>query len=253
MTDYGFDTASTVTNSLASAAVGHYGLGAWIRYFDPTPGASTISSSSGTAVGEVDAMKANGAHHLCPITEPYQTRLSTGGSTGHSYGVSDASTFITAMADVVEWTGISVPNSLICYLCLESGYGLAVDYWNGWATTINSAVFVGAEPLYAGLYLNPSTSSGACSTVASAGSGEECYAIWTSTPEPCSRCLTPFSQLSGWSGTPCSSLPSYMWQYAEAGSAGCYSPTCGYIELPANVDLDAISAEYGGLGQMFSF
>jgi hypothetical protein len=241
MTDYGFDTASAVTDAIASAATGYYGNGAWIRYFDPSPNATTISSSKSNAQSEVSAMTAYGGHHLCPITEPSQSNLETGST---SLGASDASTFLTAVQNVVDWTSIGLPGSLVCYLCLESGNNLSTDYWNGWATTVNAYSLRGT-PFYAGLYINPTNSSGACSTVAEAGPGEECYAIWTSTPEPCSRCLTKFADLSGWLGTACSGLPSYMWQYGEY--PGCAS--CGYT-LPAPVDLDAISSEYSALDYM---
>lgn len=252
MPDYGWDTAGWVGDPMASAVTSHYGNGFWIRYFSPSPGANVIDGSSSGANNEIGAMSSHGSHHLATISEPTQSRLAAGGATGRTYGTNDAATLISSILQVWEWvSAVSIPSQLMCYLCMEQSSSLATAYWDAWAAYVNTAEVSGAFPFYAALYCNPDSPEPNCSVVSAASGTSSCAGIWTSTPEPCSRCLTRFADLSGWAGVPCSGLHTYMWQYAEYN--GCGSDTCGNKVLPAVVDLDAASTEWQALDRMLSF
>jgi hypothetical protein len=250
MTDYGFDTASTVNGSLAASATSQFGNGFWVRYFSPSPAANVINSSSANANSEISAMFAYGAHHLAPVSEPTQSRLSTTGSTGSSYGYADAVTFVNALINVYTWVApLQLPAALYCYLGLESGTALSGAYWGAWAGYINGYNYAGGQPFFAALYCNPSSNQPNCSTIAAAAAGRNCFGIWSSEPEPCARCTERFGTDNSWSAAYCTNFHTILWQYAEKG--GC-AASCGKT-INANIDLDAGHSEYGDLGLMFSF
>jgi hypothetical protein len=249
MPDYGFDTASTVTNTLASEAVGQFGNGFWIRYFSPSPAANVINSSKANAQAEVAAMFDNGAHHLGVVSEPTQSRLGTSGSTGTSYGTQDATTLINSILNVMSWLGLSVPSSgLWCYLGLEEENPLSSAYWNAWAEYINQYDYGGEYPFFAGLYCSPPAAPPNCSTIAAAPSTATCWGVWSSEPEPCAGCTATFGTI-GWDADNCSGFSTYQWQYSEKGS--CLS-TCGKT-INANVDLDEAATDLNALDTMFYF
>jgi len=249
MPDYGFDTASTVTNSLASSAVGQFGNGFWIRYFSPSPAANVLNSSKANAQAEVAAMFNNGARHVSVVSEPSQSRLGTSGSTGTSYGTADATTLINSIKNVISWLGLSIPtDGLYCYLGLEAENPLAGAYWNAWATYINEYEYGGEAPFYAGLYCSPPAAPPNCSTIAAAPAAAYCYGVWSSEPEPCAGCTASFGTI-GWDADNCSGFDTYMWQYSEKGS--CLS-VCGET-IRANVDVDEAAIDLNALDTMFYF
>jgi hypothetical protein len=248
MPDYGFDTSSQVTNSLANTAVTQFGNGFWIRYFSPSPAAHAIDTSSTNAQSEKTAMHNYGAHHLAPVSEPYQYRLGTTGSTGTSYGTHDATIFVDALKNVRSWAGLTMPPALFCYLGLEASSPLSSAYWNAWARYINTYQYGGSYPFYAGLYCSPRAAPPNCSIIHAAPPVALCFGVWSSEPEPCSECTERFSNRP-WDAYDCSGFTTMLWQYAEKGS--CRS-VCGKT-IEANVDLDAATIEHGALGTMFSF
>ncbi len=249
MPDYGFDTASTVTNALASSAVAQFGNGFWIRYFSPTPAANVINSSSANAKAEVAAMFNNGAHHLGVVSEPTQSRLGTTGSSGTSFGTQDATTMINSIKNVISWLGLAIPASgLYCYLGLEASSPLSSAYWNAWATFVNQATLNSTSPFFAGLYCSPPAAPPNCSTIAAAPVAAQCFSVWSSEPEPCSGCTAAFGTI-GWDADNCGGVPTYQWQYSEKGS--CLS-SCGKT-INANVDLDQAAIDLDALDTMFMF
>lgn len=248
MTDYGFDTASTVTSALAGSATSEFGNGFWGRYFSPSPGASVINSSSSNANAEWNAMAGHGAHHLFVITEPSQARLATTGSTGSSYGYQDAVSTINAVLNVYGWVApLQLPTLLYIYLGLEANNDVSGAYWGAWAGYINGYQYAGGYPFAACLYCSPGTGN-ACATLAGAASGRGAWAIWSSEPEPCARCSEKFGADNSWSAHYCTNFITMLWQFGEA--TGCAGSPCNH-PFSANFDIDAGHSEYSDLSTMF--
>lgn len=249
MTDYGFDTASTVTGTLANDATSEFGNGFWVRYFSPSPGASVIDSSSSNANSEWNAMAANGAHHLAVVTEQQpQSRVATTGSTGSSYGYQDAMATVNAVLNVYGWVAaLNLPDALFIYMGLEAGNDVSGAYWGAWAGYINGWYdpYYGTYPLCACLYCSPGTGN-ACATISGAASGREAFGIWSSEPEPCARCSERFGADNSWSAHYCTNFATILWQYGE--KIGCEG--CG-VTFSNNFDIDAGHSEYDDLSTMF--
>ena len=221
----GFDTASFVQD-VQSQAVRTYGRPLfWIRYFPP----SANTTLDRDAVTECQAIWDSGARALGPISAPTQSRLAGSAAEGQA----DAHTFASALLSTYFAVGplfLPANNMLLCWLDMESGTSLSVDYWNGWSGTIDGFQFPagsGNLPLYPALYCNPHADPSPCTTLANSTANYS-FAVWSSEPEPCTKSIT---NPPTWNAESCPQSPTNLWQYAEAGIAGC---------LPAqpSVDLD---------------
>lgn len=249
---YGFDTASTLTNSLLSSAKTVFNNGGntahfVARYFSPTPGITTFNSSSTNANNEVNAMIAESILYLVPISSPTQSRIATGGSTGTGYGDDDASQFCNAIGTVYNEVGqFYFPSNgeLHVYLDIEGGTTPTSAYCTAWIDSVDAHTFVNNSsndaPYFPCFYANPGAGTGVC-TVAAGGT----FGIWASESEPCGDCDIPFGP--SWGPETCSGLTSLIWQYAERGSC---TTTCGKGWTP-NVDTDMINGS-GELNYMIS-
>jgi hypothetical protein len=240
----GFDTDNYIYN-VASSAKSKFGTGVfYIRYLNPSQGAThLITSSSGNS--EFHTGWTYGVRYFAPNTEPVpQSRLNGTGA----QGTADATAFCAALHSL--WLSVlplDIPTSghLNCYLSLESATNLSTAYWNGWATYVDGYSLGGSLPLYPGMYCNPGSSAKNCS---SAGAGVFCWSVWSSEHEPCSACGT-FPE--PWDAEVCYNSPgsvatSLVWQMAEEGV--CKS--CQHTTSWPNVDADMTNPSYTETGHM---
>jgi hypothetical protein len=242
---YGFDTDNFIYNVAASAR-SKFGTGSfYVRYFNPSPGAThLITSSSGVA--ETRSGWDNGAIYLVPNSEPAQSRLN--GS--NAMGVADANAFCAAIFSIYVNVGpllLPSTNRVDVYLSLESATNLSNAYWTGWASVIDAYELGGGAPLYPGMYCNPGSPAKNCSTAI----GYYCWSVWSSEPEPCAAC-GPFGSV-GWNAENCFNVGSgainttLAWQMVEQNV--CTS-TCGRGSYP-NVDADMTNPSYSEATHMF--
>jgi hypothetical protein len=243
-TSYGFDTANYIYN-VAGSAKAKFGTGVfYLRYLNPSPAASLMTSS--TAVKEFRSGWDNGERYFVPITEPTQSRLNG----TQAMGTADATTFCAAIKSVyfaVVPLYLPSTNHVNVYLALESPTNLSTAYWNGWSAYVDGYALSGGVPLYPGIYCNPHSTAKNCSSV---GAGNFCWSVWSSEPEPCAACGR-FGSVS-WSAYNCYNAPgsvsrTLLWQMAEQG--GCQG-VCGRGTYP-NVDPDATNPSYTEKSHMF--
>lgn len=243
MPDHGFDTASTITSSLANSAQSAFGTAAyWLRYLSPSPSANVINGNFSTAHSELQAVWDTGGRYLVPLCEPLQSRLSDSAN-GATYGTADATTFINAVIWLFNNVApLNLPSGgqLNCFLAMEPSTTLRSSYWNAWAGYVNSYFFAGSFPFYACLYCSPNSDNG-CTIVKTSGNAV-CYGLWANHPQLCSYCT---SFWPGWNPNNCG-LTVWHWQYASP--SGCSS--CGHPFGP-NVDLDDGHTDVGALNTAF--
>jgi hypothetical protein len=218
----GFDTASTVTSGLRSAAGSAFGKPAfWIRYFSPCC-FTAVNSSSSNANAECEQIWSSGGHYLGCVSTPTQSRLSGSSAEGRA----DAVTFVNAMISVYyDVVPLLLPSNgiLYCWLDQEPATSLSLAYWNGWADYINGYEFSGSYPFFPGLYCNPDSAPPNCSIVDSA-SASECWGVWSSEHQVCKNSV---SSPPAWDAESCAVVATKLWQYADQGV--CFS---------TDVDLD---------------
>jgi hypothetical protein len=212
----GFDTASTVTSGLRSAARSAFGQPAfWIRYFSPCY-FTAVNSSSSNANAECEQIWSSGGHYLGCVSTPTQSRLSGSSAEGRA----DAVTFVNAMISVYYDVGpLLLPSNgiLYCWLDQEASTSLSLAYWNGWAGYINGYEFNGAYPFFPGLYCNPDSAPPNCSIVDSA-SASPCWGVWSSEHQVCRNSV---SSPPAWDAESCAVVATKLWQYADQGV--CFS------------------------------
>jgi hypothetical protein len=218
----GYDTANRIENVQASA---HSEFGAdpnfWLRYFAPSPAADVVETA---AVAESRGAWDSGGPRIGCICAPTQSRLSGSNAEGHA----DAQAFCAAIYSAYTTvTPLLLPTNgrLYCWLDQEYSTSMSLAYWNGWSGYVGGYVFAenGTAPLYACLYCAPNSPFPNCTTIGNAGANN-CYAVWSSTPEPCGTLTNPPS----WRAYSCAGTPTKVWQFGEQG-------VCGFS---ANVDLD---------------
>jgi hypothetical protein len=212
----GFDTASTVTSGLRSAAGSAFGKPAfWIRYFSPCC-FTAVNSSSSNANAECEQIWSSGGHYLGCVSTPTQSRLSGSSAEGRA----DAVTFVNAMISVYDDVGpLLLPSNgiLYCWLDQEAATSLSLAYWNGWAGYLNGYEFNGAYPFFPGLYCNPNSAPPNCSIVDSA-SASYCWGVWSSEYQVCKNSV---SSPPAWDSESCAVVATKLWQYADQGV--CFS------------------------------
>jgi hypothetical protein len=232
----GFDTASTVTSGLRSAAGSAFGKPAfWIRYFSPCY-FTAVNSSSSNANAECGQIWSSGGHYLGCVSTPTQSRLSGSSAEGRA----DAVTFVNAMISVYyDVVPLLLPSNgiLYCWLDQEAATSLSLAYWNGWAGYINGYQFNGAYPFFPGLYCNPDSAPPNCSIVDSA-SASPCWGVWSSEHQVCKNSV---SSPPAWDAESCAGVATKLWQYADQGV--CFS---------TDVDLDLGASGFGTASYCFN-
>ena len=230
MAHYGWDTAGVTSGTLIDSARNAAGGSGffWIRYCTPSPGASTIDYSAARAQSEIATLQNKNLNHYVLISEPSQSRLGYAGSTGTSYGQSDARRYGQAMQFVYNnvnqfWPGASC--RIYAYLCMEGSSAITAAYWNAWDNAINAALlYSGYAPYLSGLYCKPNNGLGSCAHTSP-------YQLWSNNPEPCTAC-NGFGSVA-WGPNGCSGVHTELWQMAIQDSSGA---CCGR-SMP-NVDFD---------------
>lgn len=235
----GYDTASFLYSvpgicnpngyNLAKYTTLHYTQSAnkyFARYF-LTPGTFSPFDPA-----EINAMRIATFYALMPISDPTYARMTTGGTTGKTYGQQDATTTLNNIASALNsGQGLVVPSSRIVYVYLdiEQGYPITNWYWEGWSETIYNTYVPGiGAPFYPAVYANPNdTTTMNMLKGYNADAQHKCYGLWSTQPSAsktncpwCNNAPPPgWSSAQGFSG-----LPLQHWQYAI--NPICVSGTC---------------------------
>jgi hypothetical protein len=214
----GYDTSSEITQTLQRNAVNTYGPpNYWLRYYQPSPCATKIQAHP---IDECRAIWDSGAKHLSPISEPRQTNLNNGSAQGQA----DAQSFVSAMIDVWATVGplkFPVNQTLYCFLGQEPSTQLGADYWQAWASYLNSYSFNQHLPFFACLYCVPGQGN-SCNVINN--SSATCWIVWTPQHQ---HCAGQIDNPPAWDAISCSGVPTHLWQFADGG-----------CNLSVNVDKD---------------
>ena len=205
---------------------------------------------------------------IIPIQASQSGRQQTTGSTGYSYGASDATATCQNIQSAISAGQLNIPSSgsVYVYLDVEQGTPLATDYWAGWSDTVfNYALganspfwpcifaWYGAQPN--GKYSPDSYVQNALNSSRSSypGHATQCYGLWSNEPELCSFCNFPeaspawsvfnsFNQNLGGTNKP---VPLLLYQFAEKGAC---NTVCKNSSFAGDQNLDLNSDNNGTTG-----
>ncbi len=205
---------------------------------------------------------------IVPLQASQSARQQATGSTGYSYGVSDATATCQNIGSAISAGQLNIPasGSVNVYLDVEQGTALTIDYWAGWSTTVFNYDLDAGSPFWPCIYAwyeeqsdgkySPGSDvqnalNSACSSYPNHAT--LCYGLWSSEPELCSFCNFPEASPSWSVFNSCSQnicgtnkpVPLLLYQFAEKG--GCNN-TCGNDSFAGNQNLDLDSDNSGTTG-----
>lgn len=227
------------------------------RYFDPNNPGSWVDGE-GKAVKQTTGGVLN---QILPVTPGYIQSV-IGGT--HADGVTHANTICGKIVERLTNGELGLPpsNKVYVYLDVEASMTLSVDFWSGWATTVNTYLYNGQQPFYPALYCHftqdgsgkymPDSSIQSVLNQATSKYPSDlnlCVGFWTTQPQLpfptyCTSNPTLDWTLFGTYSQPYGSnsfvVPVLVWQFAATDVQGCTGnnyPIAG----GNNFDLDGIN------------
>jgi hypothetical protein len=195
----------------------------WGRYFYGSgPSFDWHGNAEATALLYAIRKRQGSGHAgwIAPFTFPPQGNL--GGS--YSLGYSDAGVMLGQLENALSTNAnLHEPGSNIicCYLDVEPTTTISSNYWKGWATRINTALYPGGSgtyPFYACAYFDWKIVA-TCNTLGAfmpqnnlgkpSNPSTTCWNMWTLRPQSTS-CSSPGP---AWGGFGCGGLVPQFWQY----------------------------------------
>jgi hypothetical protein len=241
--EWGVDSAGRATDSTSCGDIAqnvqNVGSGSvvfWGRYFGhKVYSYNPMNYDTGAQnKAEAAAMRAVGVRRIVPLNSPGLTTTGLTGSAGTSAGNYHGNQVCDGIKSVItNSTGsIILPGSNTCYVYLdvEVCYSLSADFWNAWASAVDSYSYGGLYPFYPCAYFEPgdccvSGCGGHCDAVD--GSGIGCFGVWSNEPEGpnCSGSYGCSFPGPGWGDQCwCNGHNPYtlLWQFMEScGCNGC--------------------------------